>query len=72
MVLRRSLALFVATAMMMVMMAVSRAFVQPGGVRIAAERPTGVRKTPTTERALGNCRLENNPLFLDARRWVKH
>jgi hypothetical protein len=44
-VLRRSLALFVATAMM-VMMAVSPAFVQPGGVRIAAERPTGVRKNP--------------------------
>jgi hypothetical protein len=35
-VLRRRLALFVATAMM-VMMAVSPAFVQPGGVRIAAE-----------------------------------
>jgi hypothetical protein len=63
-VLRRGLALFVATAMMMVMMAVSPAFVQPGGSEnsCGASNPE-FGKPPSKERALGNCRVEYYPLF---------
>jgi hypothetical protein len=45
-VLRRSLALFVATVVMMVMMAVSRVGRKPGGMCIAVERPTRSSENP--------------------------
>jgi hypothetical protein len=65
-VLRRSLALLVATAMMMVMMAVSSAFAQPGGSEnsCGASNPE-FGKPPSKGRTLGKCGIENNPLFPD-------
>ena len=66
MVLRRSLALFVVTVVMIVMMAVSPGWAKAGGVRIAAERPTrSSENPPSKERTLSNCGVENNPLFSD-------
>jgi hypothetical protein len=63
-VLRRSLALFVATAMVE-MMAVSRLSSNPGSENNFGASNPEFRKPPSRERALGNCGVENNPLFRD-------
>jgi hypothetical protein len=41
------------------------AFVQPGECKLLRNVQPGVRKTSSKERALGNCGVENNPLFRD-------